>query len=251
MLCSSGAVEKSPLSADISLQVLEDKRSSCSCERSVSIEREFMKKSKYWFLISVIVLLCCILPIKLYGISGEEQAQFGVYGFSTLHGLEGVDSPRVSVMDRTISDMAKSFTEGSGLDELDEACLSMSRELQEEIVLLIKKAGIKIVPIPNSDIHSSGVARLGVDVTVRKLTKNVPFYAFTVQTELTQEVQLVRDPKIRTEVSTWPNSIFRPNIFFAASFAEMKEAVRGEVTTQIKKFIEDYLAANPKKQTVE
>jgi hypothetical protein len=209
-----------------------------------------MKNYKYWLLISIIILLCGGLFMKIHGISNEEQAQLDIYGFSTLQGLEGVYTPRVTVMSRTLKDSIKNFIEDTQ-NELDEACLSIQRELQEEVLLLLQKAGIRIVPIPKNNTNNDFVAYLGVDVTVRKPSKDSSLYAFTVQTELTQEVQLVRDPKIRADVPTWPNSAFHQSIFFVSGFSAMKEAIRGEVTSQIKQFIEDYLAANLRKQTAE
>lgn len=204
-----------------------------------------MKKNKYWLLISVIVLSCCILSIKLFGSSIDEKAQIATYGFSTLQGLDGVYNPRVLVMSRTLQDSMESAIKGTK-NEFDEACLSIQKELQEEVLLLIRKAGVRIIPIPKNNYRGENATYLNIEVTVRKPAKDSQFYAFTVQTELSQNIQLVRNPNIRTCVPTWPNSIIHPNIFFVVGFSEMKEAIRIEITKQIKQFTEDYLAANPK-----
>ena len=204
-----------------------------------------MKVKKLWILISVV---CCavFLSAGLFGISVEERAQLDTYGFSTLQGLDGVYPPGVTVMARTIQDSITSFVEGAW-DELDEACFSIQRELNKEVMLSIQKAGVKIIPILKNELQNDNAARLWVAVTVRKPMKDSPLYAFTVHIELTQDVQLVRNPKIRTSVPTWPNSISRPNIFLVGGFAEMKQAIRSEVASKTNQFIEDYLAANPKK----
>jgi hypothetical protein len=205
-----------------------------------------MKKNKYWLLILVIVLSCCILSMKLFGISIMEEAQTATYGFSTLHGLDGVYSPRVCVMSRTLQDSFKNAIEGTE-NEFDEACFSIQKELREKVLLLIQKAEIRIIPTPKNNYRGEDATYISIKVTIRKPLKDEQFYAFTVQTELSQNVQLVRNPKIMACVPTWPNnSLDPPNIFFVAGFSEMKEAIRNEVTNQIKQFTEDYLAANPK-----
>jgi len=184
--------------------------------------------------------------MKLFGISIMEEAQIATYGFSTLQGLDGVYKPGVCVMSRTLQDSFKSAIEGTK-NEFDEACLSIQKELGEEVLLLIQKAGIRIIPTPKNKDRGEDATYLSIKVTVRKPLKDEQFYAFTVQTELSQNIQIVRDPRIIACVPTWPNNnLDPPNIFFVAGFSEMKDAIRIEVIDQMKQFTEDYLDANPK-----
>lgn len=204
-----------------------------------------MKRNKYWLSISVIVLSCCILSVKLFGISIADKTQVAAYGFSTLSGLDVVYTPLVQVWPRTMQDSIKSAIEGTK-NEFDEACLSIQKTLGEEVSLLIQKAGIRIIPTPKNYLDENATC-LSIEVTVRKPVKDEQLYAFTVQTEVSQNIQLVRDPNIMARVPTWPSIRYNPpNIFFVAGFSEMKEAIRIEVANQIKQFTEDYLAANPK-----
>ncbi len=209
-----------------------------------------MRIKKYWILLLAIIICTAFLPVKLFAISIEEKAQIDTYGFSTLRNLEGIYRPGVVVLSRTLENLAETLIEGKE-NELDEACRSIREDLRDEISLLLQNSGIKLFQVTKNDPKSANVGRLGIEVALRKPVKDVQLYAFTVQIELQQDVQLVRDSKIKTNVSTWPNSVSRPDIVFVSGFPEMKQAIRNEVIKETKKFIEDYLAANSEKHSAE
>jgi vacuolar-type H+-ATPase subunit H len=211
------------------------------------LKGSIMRIKKYWILVLAIISCTTFLSVKLFATSIEEKAQIDTYGFSTLRNLEGIYRPGVVVLSRTVENLAETLIEGKE-NELDEACRSIREDLRNEVSLLLQNSGIKIFPVTKNDLQSADVGRLGIEVTLRKPVKDVQLYAFTVQIELQQEVQLVRDSKIKTYVSTWPNSVSRPDIVFVSGFTETIQAIRNEVIKQTKKFIEDYLAANSEKQ---
>jgi hypothetical protein len=190
--------------------------------------------------LAVAVVYCIVLlSIKSSGISIEEESQIKTHGTSTLLHLKKV-VPWCGVAPRTIEDTMDSFIEGNR-DEFDGACKSIQDDLNNKMRASLRKAGLVIVE--NSNLADEQTAYLQVRVTVRKIDKNQPIYAFSVNVQLSQLVQLVRNPKIRTTAETWPNAE-APNIMFVAGFYQLEQAIRKEATAQLDKFIEDYLAAN-------
>lgn len=199
-----------------------------------------MKTKKYWILAVAVVYCIVLLSIKSSGISIEEESQIKTHGTSTLLHLKKV-VPWCGVAPRTIEDTMDSFIEGNR-DEFDGACKSIQDDLNNKMRASLRKAGLVIVE--NSNLADEQTAYLQVRVAVRKIDKNQPIYAFSVNVQLSQLVQLVRNPKIKTTAETWPNAIEDHNIMFVAGFYQLEQAIRKKVTAQLDKFIEDYLAAN-------
>lgn len=202
--------------------------------------------SKKTILCYIFIFGFCIifLTVHLYGISIAEKAQIEQYDKSTLEGLAGIRPPCIVVMPRNLKNSILSFAE-SNTDEFDEACLALKEELNGEIVSLITRNGIKI--IPPQDNQQNNIAWFGIEIAIRKPFSNEPCYAFSIQAKLEQEVLLARNVNIRTCISTWPNDAINQDIIFVQGYANLKEAVKSKVIGQVQLFIEDYLAANSKK----
>ena len=201
-----------------------------------------MKKD--WIL--AVAVACCIilLSIRVSGISTHEEAQIGVYGASTLLALKKV-VPHCVVLPRTIEDSISSLLDGNR-DELDAACVAIQNNLRNKMRASLHKVGLEV--LQNSNLADEQTAYLQVQVVVRKIAKDPSIYAFSVHIQLTQLVQLVRNPKIRTTTETWPEDIEPPDIMFVSGFHTLQKTIEKEVTIKLDIFINDYLAANPKEQ---
>jgi len=197
-----------------------------------------MKKD--WIL--AVAVACCIvlLSISVSGISINEKAQIEVYGASTLLALKKV-VPNCVVLPRTIEDSIKSLLDGNR-DELDVACVAMQNNLRNKMRASLRKVGLEV--LENSNLADEQTAYLQVQVVVRKIAKDPSIYAFSVHIRLRQLVQLVRNPRIRTNTETWPGSVESPNIMFVSGFDALQKKIEKEVTIQVDIFIDDYRTAN-------
>ena len=188
-----------------------------------------MKAKKYWIL--GLLALCCVafLSAKLSGISRMEKEQLKVFGGnSTLRGLKGVDPGlRLRMLGKGKKRKVGSLTED---------------DLRTEVNRLLQTTEIRTVKV-----HPSGgnIGYLIINVEAMKVNKDIPFYAFTVRTELCQYVKLARNDKILTITRTWPLYGFVPTLTIADS-NKVEQAIRDEVIRQVEVFINDFLAANLK-----
>jgi hypothetical protein len=122
----------------------------------------------------------------------------------------------------------------------DPSMLSLLKEqnLQGEIELALQNAGIEISP-PKPEV--------GIYVVLVKITAassdNLSI-AMHVQQSLLQIVNLSRDTTIKTEAQTWPS--FGQSKFGIVSVAIAKSTIEKAVKEQLRDFISDWKAANPK-----
>ena len=182
-----------------------------------------MKTKKYWLAASSVVCCAAFLSVIVSGISPSEKRQLENFGISTLRGLRAV-MPQIMLVK----------------DKEDKPGLLTKEQLQTQVELALRKAGIKIV----SSLRGLDDGLFIVLVKVAKAGGKTPFYAMHVQCGLYQAVELSRDPTIRTEAQTWPS--FGKSRFGIVSSAAVKRAVKDTVAGQVSEFISDYLAANPK-----
>lgn len=190
-----------------------------------------MKRKKYWILASAVVCCAAFLTVRVSGISSSEELQLATFGISTLDGLDGVKPMvRLAVVDKSKEGKEETKTKVGLLSE---------SELQRRVEFVLRRAGVKVAA--ERTINNG---TLVVGVVAVKAYEELPLYIFTVQTELIQSVELVRDHKIRTAARTWPN--LTSTQLITVSPEELEGAIKNAVTSQVDKFIEDYTSANPK-----
>lgn len=108
-------------------------------------------------------------------------------------------------------------------------------QIQADVELRLRKIGIQIL---SSD--DTLFAYLYVNVGLCK-SSNEDVYAFDVDVEFKQPVTLLKDNKMFFGATTWSKSII--GIINTKNLTKIREAV-ADLTDQ---FLNDYLAANPKK----
>jgi hypothetical protein len=166
---------------------------------------------------------------------GGQDAQLYIYGTSTLSGLEEVN-PQVSLLQlgEPATTKVESLTEN---------------DLQTHVELALRRAGMKVA----NDRSNPNTATLSITVLVMKIPgaedqpDGAESYVSTVLTGIYQDVELIRDHKIRTLAETWP---LGPSAFGGRGFAilgadEVEQQLKNNVAKQVDEFINDYLAANP------
>lgn len=187
-----------------------------------------MNTKKYLALAAMII--CCVgfLAVVVTGVSIPEQEQLRVFGKSTLEGLKGV-APSVRLIIPEKYRRTIKLTDG---------------QLQAQVTSALQNASIKILEPTNS---ATPVELLFVTVSVSKVSAERPIYFFKAETELWQQVELVRDRRIRTITRTWP---LRPESrLIVAGSMKVEQAIKDIVSGQMSDFVNDYLTANPKQQS--
>lgn len=184
-----------------------------------------MKTRRYSILVLPAVVCMTFLCITVWGISLEEKEQLRRFGVSTLEGLKGV-YPKVLLFPR----------EGVRLPLVTERTLQTAMELE------LRKAGIKILNDPNDP-----EAGLTMTITIDKV-KGFPLYSVGALVSLSQNVGLLRNPKLQTHGATWP--LFPTPITYCAGEDVLEDMLKNVVVDHSKKFCDDYFAANQKTQAL-
>jgi len=183
-----------------------------------------MRSKQNWILGLVVGVFVALIPITLSGISLEEKTQLQRYGVSTLKGLSGV-CPKVNLFPR----------EGVKLHLVNQ------NTLQTEVELELRKAGIIVF----DDANDINAGLFTITITIDKV-EQLPLYCIGATVSLSQYAGLLRDPKILTYVPTWP--LFPSPITYCVGEGILEEHLNDLAADNMKKFINDYLAANPKEQ---
>jgi hypothetical protein len=181
-------------------------------------------------LVTVATIICCIgfFAVRLGGASIPEQEQLRLFGKSTLAGLKGV-APSVKLV------IPKKYRRDIKLTD---------SQLQSQVTSALQKADIKVFEPTN---RPASVELLFVTVSLSKVSAERPIYFFKTETELWQQVELVRDKKILTITRTWP---LRPESrLIVADSTRVEQAIKDIISEQINDFVNDYLAANPRQQS--
>ena len=110
-------------------------------------------------------------------------------------------------------------------------------QIQMDTESKLKLAGIKVQP-GKEFAKSRGHPYLYVNVNISMLKTQITRYLFYIRIELNQEVALVRTPDVRVSTATWSTGGW--GIDFSL------DNIRQTVTTQVDKFINAFLAENPK-----
>jgi hypothetical protein len=171
-----------------------------------------MKNKKRW--IFLMVILTGFLRLAPY-VSAQDNEKTR----PTLRGLQGV-SLYVEPLDPQV--------EKSGLTK---------NQIQTDTELKLKLAGIHLLTGEES-LKASGQPLLSVDVNISMLKTQITRYLFYIRVELNQEVTLIRTPGTKVSAVTWSAGGW--GIDFSP------DNIRQIVKTQVDKFINAYLAENPK-----
>ena len=171
-----------------------------------------MKNKKRW--IFLMVILTGFLRLAPYVLAQDNENTR-----LTLRGLQGV-SLYVEPLDPQI--------EKSGLTK---------NQTQTDTELKLKLAGINVLT-GGEFLKASGHPFLYVDINISMLKTQITRYLFYIRVELNQEVTLVRTPGTKVSAITWSTGGW--GIDFSS------DNIRQTVKTQVDKFINAYLAENPK-----
>ena len=194
-----------------------------------------MKAKKYVVLAVIAILSFVIFSASVKGISPWEKDQINKFGVSTLKGMTSI-RPIVGILENE-----EPATHGLSRDEL-----------QTQVELALRNAGVNVTEKDFTyETHIGGEAVLAVGIFLRRIEviEGVNIYAITTNMELFQYVTLVRDPKVMTFIPTWPRGYSK-----VPGWAEsegLRETVKEGIDRDISKFINDYLAANPKEPAIE
>jgi hypothetical protein len=171
-----------------------------------------MKNKQRW--IFLMVILTGFLRLTPYVLAQDNENTR-----LTLRGLQGV-SLFVEPLDPQI--------EKIGLT---------TNQIQTDTELKLKMAGINVLTGGES-LKASGHPFFYVDVNISTLTTQITRYLFYIRVELNQEATLVRKPDTKVSAVTWSAGGW--GIDFSS------DNIRQTVKTQVDKFINAYLAENPK-----
>lgn len=163
-----------------------------------------------------------ILLILVLGLAGSPAVAMDTeLSRSTLKGLRGV-----SVMIESLE------------PEVERDGLSRST-IETDVELKLRQAGITVVP-PGDQKNSLG-AFLYVNVNAIQSSANRGLYAYSVHVAVNQVVRLVRDREVRTVAATWSTGTI---VIVGAT--RISASVRENVRDQVDRFVNAYLAVNPK-----
>ncbi|MBN2182331.1 MAG: hypothetical protein JW715_10485 [Sedimentisphaerales bacterium] len=186
--------------------------------------------------------LCVISIVSAPGKENDSknQLQVDTFGTSTLQGVKKV-YPQVLL--EVIERNAKEPGFVPKLGSLTQ------KDLAEGLTQALKTADIEIAD--DFDISLPEVPlNLNITVFIREAGKaSSPAYIVSVNTEALQQVRLSQNDSIRTLARTWPmtpTGLNTRNLLLLNPKTLDKE-VKKEVAYQLRFFIKDFFAANPKK----
>jgi len=173
-----------------------------------------MKAKKYWILAGIVILVCA------GGLLAASKLKDVVEQRDVLVGLQGV-CVRVETLINEAKDVG-----------------SMNELTQTDIELKLRRAGIKVLS-REEQLAAKWTPCLYINVNTLKW-KDGGIIGFSIAVSLNERVFLERDPNILTIAETWSVN----NVRGAGS--DNRKGVRESVKDLVDKFINDYLAANPK-----
>jgi len=161
-----------------------------------------------------------IVGTLLCGSQREEAAFPDEYSHPTLRGLTGV---------AIIVESIREEIERDGLT---------SEQIQTDVELRLRKAGIRVLS-EKERAETPGIPLLYVNVNVLKV-KDAFLYAYSIHVALQQLVLLERNTKISGLATTWDTGSVGTE-----GESHLRD-IRGGVADDVDKFINAYLAVNPK-----
>ena len=125
------------------------------------------------------------------------------------------------------------FERDGGMDAAER--LAALKVLQDEAQAQIQKAGIRL--LQSTEIENAGSPHLRMLIKISK--PNCFGYPLVTELKLFQQANLGRDPSIEMSLVTWQtHGVGTPEVNLAM--------LRSQLRSEVGRFIEDYLAANPK-----
>jgi len=192
-----------------------------------------MNAKKYAVLIAAVILSIAVFSASVTGISDGEKDQIEWFGASTLKGITSI-CPTVHLFK---------------LQEMKDIFLTQE-ELQTQVELALRRAGVNVTERDAIGRARAEAATLAVIVSIQQIKYSDEEYLYLtgVLVELQQDVSLARDPKIATNTRTWPLiAVPEPMI---AERARLSELVKRRIEVDVNRFLNDYLAANPKEPAI-
>ena len=174
-----------------------------------------MKSKNYRTLTGIVFSSLFLFAFTGDGITGDID-----YKRDALKGLEGV---------YVLIEPIRSEAQEDGLTEV---------LLQTDVELQLRKAGIKVLT-KEECFKTPGAPYLYINVNTVKF-KNLELYSFNIKIELTQYIQLERNPSITIPADTWSVGMVGSVVA-----SQMKSFVRESLGNLVDKFINDYLVVNP------
>jgi len=168
--------------------------------------------------LAALALLSATVVSPLVG-QGDDEANR-----KTLAGLNGVQVWVGSIPDEVQRD---------GLDTM---------QIRTDVELKLRQAGIP-VPTEQQSLSRVNAPVLYVNIGALKRRPGVVLYAFWANVELHQFVRLTRNPAVTVRVATWS----APGALGMVGQENLRSHVRDEIRDQTDRFINAYLAANPKR----
>ena len=168
-------------------------------------------------------LVIFLMFLAFAGSAGEVCASDDQLSRNSLRGLQGFD---VAVEYHDPDAERDGLTKG---------------QIQTDVELRLRKAGIKVLTSEESLKLPAGSPILYVDVHSVFMKGIIPIYIFSIDVELEQDVSLVRSPDIQVRGVTWSKSMM------GTIDKKKLGTVRENINDLVDKFINVYLAANPKK----
>jgi hypothetical protein len=198
-----------------------------------------MKTKKYCVLATMVSCLVAFSSHAGPAAANVDQLQLNLFGTSTLKGAKAV-YPQVM-----LEVIEKDSNEISSLSSVGPLERDDLRKIVDE---LLRKAQIEIA---ESYDHESPDGPLNLNVAVLvKLSgpERQRSYAAFVSIEALQLVKLARDDKINTLARTWPiiPMGMESRCLLVVDSQALEQAVKRQVTRQVGRFINDYLAARTK-----
>jgi hypothetical protein len=177
---------------------------------------DVMKTKKYLILTLMVVWAVVLFAAERSYTSPLEHLQRQLFGASTLEGVKSVLS---------------------------------GKDLKTQVVELLRKSQIEIAESVDDPRLPDAPLSLNVTVFLKIAGEdNSPIYAAFVTTEVLQPVKLLRNDKIGTLGRTWPiiPMGIETQCMLVLDSQTIRQKVNDEVVRQVNRFINDYLAANPK-----
>ena len=111
--------------------------------------------------------------------------------------------------------------------------------IQTDVELKLRQAGIPILELNLDNVSAPTFAQLHVNVSV--FTHSDGIWPFAIRIDVSQAVSLKRDPSIVLNAATWDETSY--GMVGKQNVRSVRDGVKGLVD----KFINAYLAMNPKK----
>jgi hypothetical protein len=192
-----------------------------------------MKAKKHWILVAIVT----ILLTGLWSVAATEDV-------IELQKKKDEIMTLQKQLDRWILKDLAGVTPQVTILSFDVPCNLTKNELQTQVELRLRQSGIKVFSEmtekePNSlNILSVVVSLKDIDISSSR------FYSVDSSTKLKEPVFLFRDPQKFTAATTWEAL---PSSSGVLREVPTKADILEAVNSSVDQFINDYLAANPKK----